>query len=139
MGSNWVALIRISIGQPSDNLVTKFTKNNNNMYSKAEVESRTQGSRTQGSRPRAQKNPKPRPTTALSRTDPLEAKNRNAQGQGPRTQAQKLSKKKGPQNFFSDDLRKNTSFKKCFRRSTNFTTSKNTAVLEPRTGQFSRT
>ena len=35
-----------------------------------EVESRTQGSR-------------PRPRTAFPRTDPLEAKNRNARGQGP--------------------------------------------------------
>ena len=36
------------------------------------------------------KNPRPRPRTALSRTDPLEAKDMYArgQGQGPRTQAQ---------------------------------------------------
>ena len=47
------------------------------------MESRTQGSR-------------PRPRTAFRRTDTLEAKDRNArgQGQGPRTQAQVLSKKK---------------------------------------------
>ena len=36
----------------------------------------------------------PRPRTAFPRTDTLEAKDRNAQGQGPRTQAQVLSKKK---------------------------------------------
>ena len=36
----------------------------------------------------------PRPRTVFSRTDPLEAKNRNAQGQGPRTQPQVFSKKK---------------------------------------------
>ena len=38
----------------------------------------------------------PRPRTALSRTDPLEAKDRNTRGQGrgPRTQAQVFSKKK---------------------------------------------
>ena len=38
----------------------------------------------------------PRPRTGLPRTDPLEAKNRNARGQdqGPRTQAQVFSKKK---------------------------------------------
>ena len=49
-----------------------------------EVESRTQGSR-----------PRPRPRTAFPRIDTLEAKDRNArgQGQGPRTQAQVLSKK----------------------------------------------
>ena len=39
-------------------------------------------SKTQGSRPRT-KNPRPRPRTALTRTDPLEAKDRNARGQGP--------------------------------------------------------
>ena len=57
----------------------------------AEVESRTQGSRP---RPRIQKNPRPRPRTALPKTDPLEAKDSNARGQGPRTQAQVFSKKK---------------------------------------------
>ena len=36
--------------------------------------------------------------------DPLEAKDRNAQGQGPRTQQQVFSKKKGLQKFFSGDL-----------------------------------
>ena len=58
-------------------------------------------SRTQGSRPRTQKNPRPR--TAFPRTDTLEAKDRNARGQGqiPRTQAQAFSKKKGLQIFFS--------------------------------------
>ena len=41
------------------------------------------------------KNPRPRPRTAFPRTDTLEAKDRNArgQGQGPRSQAQVLSKK----------------------------------------------
>ena len=45
-------------------------------------------------RPRTQKNPRPR--KAFSRTEPLEAKDRNArgQGQGPRTQVQAFSKKK---------------------------------------------
>ena len=43
------------------------------------------------------KNPRPRPRTAFPRTEPLEAKDRNARGQdqGPRTQAQAFSKKKG--------------------------------------------
>ena len=40
------------------------------------------------------KNPRPRPRTAFPRTDTLEAKDRNARGQGPRTQAQVLSRKK---------------------------------------------
>ena len=103
-----------------------------------EVESRTQGSKP---RPRIQKNPRLRPRTALPRTDPLEAKDRNARGQGqePRTQAQvfslkkkspniffKRSQKKGLQNIFSGDLQ-------------NFTYSKNSAVLKPMTGQLSRT
>ena len=50
------------------------------------------------------KNPKPR--TAFPRTDPLEAKDRNArgQGQGSRTQAQVFSEKKGLQNNFSGIL-----------------------------------
>ena len=69
----------------------------------AEVESRTQGSRP---RPKTQKNPRPRqrPRTAFPRTDTLEAKDRNARGQGPRTQAQAFSKKKYLQKFFSGDL-----------------------------------
>ena len=99
----------------------------------------------------------PRPRTAFPRTDPLEAKDRNArgQGQGPRTQAQVLSKKnKGLHKNFSGDLQKKKKvFTKIFqaistkkRFPKNFSTapqtfnnSKNTAVLEPRTGQFSRT
>ena len=50
--------------------------------------------------------PRPRPRTAFSRTEPLEAKDRNArgQGQGPRTQAQVFSEKKSLQKFFSGDL-----------------------------------
>ena len=47
----------------------------------------------------------PRPRTALPRTDPLEAKDRNARDQGSRTQAQVFSEKK------------KRSSKKCFRRS----------------------
>ena len=53
-----------------------------------------------------QKNPRPRPKprTAFPRTDPLEAKGRNARGQGPRTQLQRFSKKRGFQKSFSGDL-----------------------------------
>ena len=40
------------------------------------------------------KNPRPRLRTALLRTDPLEAKDRNAPGQKPKTQAQVFSKEK---------------------------------------------
>ena len=49
-------------------------------------------SRTQGSRPRTQKNLRPR--TALPRTNPLEAKDRNARGQGERHNAEVIFKKK---------------------------------------------
>ena len=73
-------------------------------------------SRTQGLRPRTQKNPRPR--TALSRTDTLEAKDRNARGQGPRTQAQVLSKKKkkGLHKNFLGVLQKNKKNKKVFSK-----------------------
>ena len=46
------------------------------------------------------KNPWPRPRTAFPRTEPLEAKDRNARGQGPRTQAQAFSKKRSSKFFF---------------------------------------
>ena len=99
----------------------------------------------------------PRPRTAFPRTDTLEAKDKNArgQGQGPRTQAQVLSKKKkkGLHKNFSGDLQKKKVFTKIFQAIStkkrflknfssapqNFNNSKNSAVLEPRTGQFSRT
>ena len=81
---------------------------------KPEVESRTQGLRP---RPRTQKNPRTR--TALPRTDPLEAKDRNARGQGPTTQAQMFTKKKVFKIFFQESQKKGlqTFF---FRRSTKF-------------------
>ena len=47
-----------------------------------------------------QKNSRPRPRTALSRTDPLEAKDRNACRLGPETQAQVFSKKRVIKIFF---------------------------------------
>ena len=64
------------------------------------------------------KNPRPRPRTAFPRTDTLEAKDRNArgQGQGPRTQAQVLSKKKkrSSKKFFRRSPQKNV-FQKIFQ------------------------
>ena len=54
-----------------------------------EVELRTQGSR-------------PRPRTAFPRTDPLEAKDRNARGQGHNRKCSQ--KKKGLQKSFSGNL-----------------------------------
>ena len=88
------------------------------------------------------KNPRPRPRTAFPRTDTLEAKDRNArgQGQGPRTQAQVLSKKKKVFTKIFQALSTKKPFPKNFSSAPqNFNNSKNTAVLEPRTGQFSRT
>ena len=137
----------------------------------------------------------PRPRTAFPRTDTLEAKDRNArgQGQGPRTQSAsalqkkkkffknknfssdlQIKKKKGLHKNFSGDLQKKKKkkkkvftkifqvisrkkkkkvFTKIFQAiytkkrfpknfsSTpqNFNIPENSAVLEPRTGQFSRT
>ena len=72
------------------------------------------------------KNPRPRPRTAFPRTDALEAKDRNAQGQGPRTQSasalqKKKKKKKGLHKNFSGDLKKKkkkkSSSQKFFKRS----------------------
>ena len=84
-----------------------------------EMESRTQGSRLMP-RPRIQKSPRPR--TALPRTDPLEAKDRNArgQGQGLRTHAQVFSKKKAFKNFFRRSSKKKRFSKFFLRRSTKF-------------------
>ena len=109
-------------------------------------------SRTQGSRPRTEKkNPRPRPRTALPRTDPLEAKDRNARGQGQGHKRKCFPKKKGLQKNFSGDRQKNSLQKNFsdvlhektpseifFRRSTKFEQFKKSAVLESRTGQFSR-
>ena len=78
----------------------------------AEVESRTQGSR---------------PRTAFPRTGTLEAKNRNAQGQGHKRKCSP-KKKKGLHNHFSDakkglykhfsgDLQKKRSSQKFFKQS----------------------
>ena len=104
---------------------------------KPEVESRKQGSRP---RPRTQKKSDAKAKDSLS-------EDRHFRGQGqecsrPRTKdtsASALKKKRSSQKFFRRSPQKNV-FKKIFKRSPqNFNNSKNTAVLEPRTGQFSRT
>ena len=82
----------------------------------------------------------PRPRTAFPRTDTLEAKDRNARGQGPRTQAQVLSKKKTVFTKIFQAISTKKRFLKNFSSAPqNFNNSKNTAVLEPRTSQFSTT
>ena len=109
--------------------------------------------------------PRPRPRTAFPRTDTLEAKDRNArgQGQGPRTQSASALQKKKKKKVFTKIFqaiskkkkkkKKKKIFTKIFqaistkkRFPKNFSTApqnfnfpKNSAVLEPRTGQFSRT
>ena len=102
----------------------------------------SRGHKARGQGQGHKKNPRPRPRTALPRIDTLEAKDRNARGQGqrPRTQAQVLSKKKKRlhKNFLGD-LQKKRFPKNFSSASQNFNNSKNTAVLGPRTGQFSRT
>ena len=99
--------------------------------------------------------------TALPKTDLLEAKdtkksevkandspseNRPSRGQGqecsrPRTKDTGASalQKEGLQNIFSGRSPRKRSSKNFFRRSTKLLLLKNTAVIEPRTGQFSRT
>ena len=73
-----------------------------------EVESRTQGSRP---RPRTQKKFEAKAKDSLS-------EDRHSRGQGPRTQAQVLSKKKSlHKNFLSDLKKKKRPSQKFFRRS----------------------
>ena len=70
----------------------------------------SRGHKARGQSQGHKKNPRPRPRTAFPRTEPLEAKDRNARGQRPRTQAQAFSEEKGKKvfkNFFqaiSDSL-----------------------------------
>ena len=77
--------------------------------------------RGQGQGHKKNPRPRPRPKTAFPRTDTLEAKDRNARGQGPRTQAQVLSKKKKKglhKNFLGDlQKKKKRSSQKFFKRS----------------------
>ena len=83
------------------------------------------------------KNPRPRPRTAFPRTDPLEAKDRNARGQGHKRKCS--TKKKVFTKIFQAISTKKRFPKKFSSAPQNFNNSKNTAVLDPRTGQFSRT
>ena len=123
----------------------------------------SRGHKARGQGQGHKKNPRPRPRTAFPRTDTLEAKDRNSrgQGQGPRTQSasalqkkkkkvytkifQAISKKKrkkkkrSSQKFFKRSPLKNV-FQKIFSSTPqNFNIPQNSAVLEPRTGQLSRT
>ena len=83
----------------------------------------SRGHKARGQGQGHKKNPRTRPRTAFPRTDTLEAKDRNTrgQGQGPRTQAQVLSKKKrtkrSSQKFFrrSPKKKKKKVFTKIFQ------------------------
>ena len=134
----------------------------------------SRGHKAQGQGQGHKKNPRPRPRTAFPRTNTLEAKDRNARGQGhkrkcsPKKKKKKVftkifqaifkkkKKKKGLHKNFSGDLQKKkkkkvftkifqaiSTEKRCLKNFSsapqNFNNSKNSAVLEPRTGQFSRT
>ena len=86
------------------------------------------------------KNPRPRPRTAFPRTNALKAKDRNARGQGPRTQAQVFSNKKKVFTKLFQAISTKKRFPKNFSSAPqNFNNSVNSAVLKPRTSQFSRT
>ena len=112
----------------------------NSAKSWAEVESRTQGSRP---RPRTQKKSEAKAKDSLS-------EDRHSRGQGqecsrprPRTKDTSASalqkKKRSSQKFFRQSPQKNV-FQKIFQALHKILTiQKNSAVLEPRTGQFSRT
>ena len=112
-----------------------------------EVESRTQGSR-----------PRPRPRTQKKSEAKAKAKDslsedRHSQGQGqecsrprPRTKdtsASALQKKKKKKKVFTKIFQAISTKKRFLKNFSTapqkFNNSKNTAVLEPRTGQFSRT
>ena len=118
----------------------------------------SRGHKARGQGQGHKKNPRPRPRTAFPRTDTLEAKDRNARGQGPRTQSASAlqKKKKNLHKGFSGDLKKKKKkkvFTKIFQAISttkripknfsstpqNFNIPENSAVLEPSTGQFSRT
>ena len=103
----------------------------------------SRGHKARGQGQGHKKNPRPRPRTAFPRTDTLEAKDRNArgQGQGPRTQsASALQKKKKVFTKIFQAISTKKPFPNNFSSAPqNFNNLKNIAVLEPRTGQFSRT
>ena len=70
------------------------------------------------------------------RTGMLEAK---AKDQGRKRKGSPKKKKRSSQKFFKRSPQKNAFQKNFSSAPQNFNNSKNTAVLEPRTGQFSRT
>ena len=91
------------IGKLKDLLHRKKIRDNS---SRRNQQRWSRGHKARGQGQGHKKNPRPR--TAFPRTDPLEAKDRNARGQGPRTQsASALQKKKrSSQKFFRQSPKK---------------------------------
>ena len=122
-----------------------------NHVSNAEVESRTHGSRPRRS---TQKKSEAKAKDSLSKDRHSRSQRQECSRPLPSKQAQVLSKKKGLHKNFSGDLKKKTkvftkifqaiSTKNVFQKNflgapQNCNNSKNSVVLEQRTGQFSRT
>ena len=95
----------------------------------------SRGHKARGQGQGHKKNPRPTPRTVFPRTDTLEAKDRNALGQGHKRKCSPKKKKRSSQKFFwrspkrkkkglqknfSSDLHKKTFSKKFFKRSTKF-------------------
>ena len=76
----------------------------------------SRGHKARGQGQGHKKNPRPRPRTAFTRTGPLEAKNRNAQGQRPGTQRESDLQKKRSSKIFFRRSGKTKFFKNTFRR-----------------------
>ena len=156
---NYFVNIRIKLYQICNIFYRKWLTSSSLLVRTNQRWSRGHKARGQGQGHKKNPRPRPRPRTAFPRTDTLEAKDRNArgQGQGPRTQAQVLSRKKKKKVFTkifqAISKKKKKVFTKIFQAIStkkrflknfssapqNFNNSKNSAVLEPRTGQFSRT
>ena len=67
----------------------------------------SRGHKARGQGQGHKKNPRPRPRTAFPRTDTLEAKDRNARGQGHKRKCSPKKKKRSSQKFFKRSPRKN--------------------------------
>ena len=138
LGKDTSRVFPIGVDRPSclPVVVAQLTK----YLQTAEVESRTQGSRP---RPRTQKKSEAKAKDSLS-------EDRHSRGQGqecsrprPRTQSASALQKKKKKKVFTKIFQA-ISTKKRFPKNfssapQNFNIPKNSAVLEPRTGQFSRT
>ena len=102
---------------------------------KNEAKAKDSLSEDRHSRGQGQECSRPRPRTKDTSASALQ-NHKNYLGD---LQKKKKKKKKGLHNNFSSDLHKKTFSKNFSSASQNFSNSKNSAVLGPRTGQFSRT